>query len=288
MARVLVMGAGGFLGSELCMFLADAQHEVFRQGRGPSSEFTADPLEPCQVERLLDATNPDVVVNLIAETSVDACEDRPQMAYLANVRPVEVMLDAICDRNIHFVHVSTDQVYGGLGPHDEERVCPCNIYGLSKYTAELVASRCDATILRTNFVGRSRTQKKETFSDWAVRSLREKKPITLFEDIQFSPLHIRTLCGVIDLAVRRRIGGTFNAGCADGISKARFVLELAQRMKLDVGFAKVGKSADVSLAARRPSDMRLNVEKLVRAFGVSPASMVETIDLLAGDYCDGE
>jgi dTDP-4-dehydrorhamnose reductase len=182
------------------------------------------------------------------------------------------------------VHISTDQVYDGPGPHAEDEVHPINVYGLSKYTGELLAERVGATVLRSNFYGRSRCEGRVSFSDWVVRSLREKTPITVFDDVMFSAVHIDTLCDFIARSIERRPAGIFNAGCRDGISKAGFALALAHALGLPTDNVKVGTSADVFLKARRPLDMTLQVARLEAALNLQCPNMLNEIEHTWKEY----
>jgi dTDP-4-dehydrorhamnose reductase len=86
---------------------------------------------------------PEIIVNLAALTNVDLCERHPQLAYLSNVKIVENLASSIRNLPIrcHLVHLSTDQVYDGAGPHKEEDITLSNYYAFSKYASELAAER---------------------------------------------------------------------------------------------------------------------------------------------------
>lgn len=285
--RVLVTGAYGLLGTELCSFLSRNGHDVLRQGRRGNADYRFDPGREAEVIRLVDQGRPEVVVNLVAATNVDACEAEPRMAYLANVRPVENLVRVLKESGVHLIHISTDQVYDGPGPHAEDDACPCNVYALSKYAGEKAAMAIDATVFRTNFVGKSRAPNRVSFTDWLVQSLRTRKSVTFFNDVLFSALHVSTLCQFIEQSIRVELPGIFNVGCQDAESKAEFALNLAQLLDLDASCAKVGRLQDVALAARRPLDMRLDVHKFEQAFGVKAPTMTETLELVAKDYDHG-
>lgn len=284
MARVLIFGSYGHLGTVLSKSLTKTGHLVFRQGRGAEAEYQGDPKKLQDVRKLIRQTLPDVVVNLVAATNVDACESDPHMAYLVNVRTIEILSIALLGSDIHLVQVSTDQVYDGPGPHKEDTVCPCNVYGLSKYAGELFAATIGATILRTNFVGGSQIPGRTAFTDWIVKSIREQIPITLFDDTLFSALHMSALSIVIEQAIQKHLQGTFNIGCVDGISKAQFALKLAELLCLNTSCVTIGKSTDVALKARRPLDMRLCVKKMETGFGIKAPTMADTLELVAMDY----
>mgnify|MGYP000155440998 CR=1 FL=1 len=284
--QILVLGAYGLLGSALCPELVRRGHTVRRQGRGASAQCRADPTQRDDLVRLLDETEPKVVVNLVAMTNVDTCEKNPQAAYRANARPVELLCDCLGETACHLVQISTDQVYDGPGPHIEDRVDPCNVYALSKYAGELAAASAGGTILRTNFVGRSRLPGRVAFSDWLVDAFRERQPITLFDDVHFSALHMAVLCVCIEQVVTKRVAGIYNLGCRDSMSKAQFALRLAEQVGLDSSHATIGRVGDVALRARRPSDMSLTVTRFEQTFGTRLPTMEQTVQRVARDYQD--
>lgn len=290
MTTVIVFGASGLLGASLVPVLRACGHNVLTQSRGSGADLCLDPSDRIAVAAALTAHRPVAVVNLVAATNVDLCETQPELAWQANAGVVAAIADGIAALGTetvvrpHLVHLSTDQVYNGLGPHAEDEVNPINVYGLSKYTGELLAERVGATVLRSNFYGRSRCAGRVSFSDWLVRSLREKTPITVFDDVKFSAVHIDTLCDIIVLSIERCPAGIFNVGCRDGISKADFALTLARVLGLPTDHVKVGCSADVALKARRPLDMTLQVARLEAALDLQCPTMSGEIEHTSKEY----
>jgi len=290
MSRIIIFGASGLLGASLVRALRGVGHEVLAQGRQEGSACQVDPYDSVSVSQLLAEHRPDSIVNLIAATNVDQCELNPELAWQANAEVVRVITSSIAAQGAasasrpHLIQVSTDQVYSGPGPHPEEHLHPINVYGLSKYTGEILAGYSGATVLRTNFFGRSHCDGRISFSDWLVSSLRERKQITVFEDMMFSALHIDTLCRIITRCIELRPAGTYNAGCRNAISKAGFAFALAQALALPTDMVKVGVIADVALKARRPVDMSLQVGRLEAALGLVCPQMQEEIEHTAKEY----
>mgnify|MGYP000143655878 CR=1 FL=1 len=282
--KFLVMGAYGLLGSRLCPVLEAKGHKVFKQGRRPAADHKADPRDLSAVQRLLAIIQPDVVINLNALTSVDRCEDAPGEAYLANVRIVEVLVKALAKCPAYLLQVSTDQVYSGNGPHDETNPQPCNVYALSKYAGELACHGVRSGIFRTNLVGRSLTSDRMGFTDWLHQAFTQQEPLTLFDDVWFSPVHMDQLSLALERAATLRPAGVFNLGASTGASKAHFALEFARALGLDSSSAAVGKLADMSLRAPRPLDMRLDVSAFEQTMGWSLPNMDEVIAAAAADY----
>lgn len=291
MSTVVIFGASGLLGSSLCPFLAQYGFEVVMAGRVQSSDRVLDITDPGAIEAMFKATTPSHVINLVAATDVDRCESDVAYAYAANTKvpgAISAALETCADLDIHTVHISTDQVYAGAGPHKEDSIDPINVYGLSKFAGELLMAQQRTAILRTNFYGRSRLTNRKSFSDWLVAALGKREAITLFEDVRFSALNIRTLCEIILQIMRTRLTGTFNAGCRDGISKADFAIALAKALRLPLDNARTGRMADQSFRARRPADMTLDVRKLESALQMRCPDMFDQILLTAEEYSNAQ
>lgn len=290
MSVITVFGASGLLGASLVPALRIRGYNVLAQGRSEGTDLRLDPSDRTAVLDALIEYRPAAVVNLVAATNVDQCEMQPQLAWRANAGVVAILTECIAaasqrlGRQPHLVHVSTDQVYYGTGPHAEDDIDLINVYGLSKYTGELLAERVGATVLRTNFYGRSRCPGRASFSDWLVNSLRDQAPITVFDDVKFSAMHIDTLCDVITKCIELRPTGIFNAGCRDAISKAGFAFALAKALSLSTDQVTVGRSTDVPLKARRPLDMSLQVSRLENILELQFPTMLAQIEHTAKEY----
>lgn len=287
MARVIVTGAAGMLGCSLVPVLRAYGHAVVRWSR-TDGDARLDPSDWSQARRTLDAERPEVIVNLAAKTSVDDCEREPHLAFVANVRIVENLARWIrlSGTDAHLVQISTDQVYDGVGAHREEDVHLTNYYGFSKYAGELAAATTSATVLRTNFFGKSQSPARTSLSDWIVGALRRDEPITVFDDVWFSPLTLRRLSDLIDVVVERRVPGVFNLGSVDGMTKADFAIAVARATGLSTDRIRRGSSTEMSFAARRPLDMRMNSERFATAFGVTLPYLRDEIETLRLDYDD--
>lgn len=285
MKKVIVFGAYGELGTFLCPLLETNGFKVLRQGRSQSAEIK---LDPCYLESFgekLEEEKPDYVINLIANTNVDECERSPITAFKSNVKSIENICKKIKPlKSCHLIHISTDHVYGGKGPHMEEEAAPENVYALSKYSGEYPAINIGGTVLRINYVGKGLTGKKVTFSDWAILNLKRRSKITLFDDILFNPLDRETLSLSIIMALNKKTPGVFNLGSKGGISKASFILELGSMVGLSLENCEIGKSIDINSAVKRPKDMRMIVDKFERTFNYNLPDLKRVIKKVALEY----
>ena len=285
-SKILITGANGLLGSSLVPYLEKHKYEVIRQSRKEKGSLIFDLSNFDQTYVMISKVQPDIVVHLAALTDVDKCQTCPNEAYLANVKTVENLVNSIekLKLNCHLVYISTDQVYGGYGPHKESDVSLLNYYAFSKYTGELLASKVSSTILRTNFVGKSLSADRKSLTDWLIEASLSNREVTVFEDISFSPLSLSKLVEILETILIKRLSGTFNLGCTGGASKAEFAIAFANALGLKKDRFKIGTSNSVNLDAIRPKDMRLDSTSFEDAFGIVLPTITEIIDSLALEY----
>jgi dTDP-4-dehydrorhamnose reductase len=266
--KILVTGATGLLGCSLVPVLSGHGHTVVTHGHRNSAGVKADLTVEAETLALLDRLRPDVIVHLAALTDVDRCQLEPQRAYALNVRSVENLVAWIgrARPDCHLVQLSSDQVYDGAGPHREAEVSIGNVYAFSKIAAEVAAARVGATVLRTNFFGRSRCDGRTSFTDWLYQALSVARPTPVFEDVLFNPMAIDTLADCIARVVASRPGGVFNLGSRGGLSKADFAFAFAAAVGLpDAGLRRARSTEATQLKAYRPHDMRMDCRRFERA-----------------------
>src|SRR5688572_19775814 len=140
MQVILVTGGAGFIGG--CLLVQACEARVINVDKltyagnldslapvidDPLHVFVqADIGDQALIERLLEAHRPLAIVNLAAESHVDRSIDGPAAFVETNVVGTFRLLEAVRQywsqhptedaRQLRFLHVSTDEVYGSLGP----------------------------------------------------------------------------------------------------------------------------------------------------------------------------
>jgi dTDP-4-dehydrorhamnose reductase len=287
MKDILITGATGLLGGTLINILRANGYSVITHAITSSADFQADLSSTIETFELLNQIKPDIIINLVGQISVELCQENPNIAYLANTRSVENLVQWIENSNTgcHLIHISTDHLYDGVGPHNEEHVNLTNNYAFSKYAGELAAIRVRSTILRTNFIGRSNVSHRESLTDWVYTSLSMGKTVQVLGDIYFNPLSMTTLSNIICLVVGAKPFGVFNLGSRGGMSKADFDFYFAECLGLQtVTMSRIDSSEATFLKAYRPKDMRMNCKKFEDRFKMTLPELVDEIRLAAEDY----
>jgi dTDP-4-dehydrorhamnose reductase len=286
-SSILLLGSTGLLGAQIHLYLKERGHSVYSVSRNGPSDLQVDVGDRAKLAEKLAAKQFDVVLNLIALTSVDICESNPNEAFVSNVRTVENIVNWISEYSptAHLIQISTDHVYNGLGPHEEDEVTIVNTYAMTKFAGELAAKIIPATILRTNFIGKSMKSGVNGLSDWLFTSLINGKKVEVLTDVFFSPVSIKTLCSTISKVVELRPVGIFNLGSRSGMSKAEFSYEFARRLNLDLRQITDIDSLRANFhVVTRPKDMRMDSSKLEEVLELSFPSFIDEIRKVADEY----
>ncbi len=287
MDRILITGATGLLGSSLVPYLDKCGYTVVTHARSRRADFMFDLSDRIKSFEILEQIQPDVIINLVSLTSVELCEEQVNLAYLANTRTVENLSYWIqtAGADCHLVQISTDHVYDGIGLHTEDEINITNNYAFSKYAGELAAIRVPSTILRTNFVGRSKVSHRESLTDWVYNAMTAGQQVQVLNDVYFGPLSIRTLVEMIELVIRKKPLGIYNLGSHNGMSKADFDFSFAGCLNLPTTTMKrIETSQATFLKAYRPKDMRMDSSKFENAIGVKLPNLTDLIQQLAQEY----
>ncbi len=285
--NIIILGGTGLLGTKLLSGKYLKDYNIICLGRKSSVCQQVDFMNKHEIATLIKQIKPAAIINLIALTDVDHCEKFPNEAFKINVKILEIIVEIIksMTETPFLVHISTDQVYDGNGPFSEKEINLNNYYAFSKYCSELIASKTNSIVLRTNFFGKSQTPKRRSFSDWLYQNLIEGKDFKVFEDVKFSPISMDRLCHFIANAVELKTEGIYNIGSEDGVSKADFAFYFANCLNLNTSKMKRTKISEANfLNCYRPRDMRLNLSKFKNNFNFKLLSLTQEIESAIKEY----
>jgi dTDP-glucose 4,6-dehydratase len=219
------------------------------------------------MRRLFDEHNPERVVHLAAESHVDRSIVDPEAFLQTNVLGTFTLLKAALDAwrasgaidRARFLHVSTDEVYGSLGPSERafsetSPYRPNSPYAASKAASDHLVRAFIATYgmpaLITNCSNNyGPYQHPEKLIPLMIIHALEGKPLPVYGDGSNVRdwLHVSDHCDALMSVIERgRVGETYNVGGGNERNNRTVVGLICDT--LDAAF-----SADSKLASRFPS-----------------------------------
>jgi dTDP-4-dehydrorhamnose reductase len=223
--RVFITGGNGQLGRALANTFADGE---LRLGRHETEDVT----HPAIIQTI-GGCMPDVVIHAAAMTDVDACELKPDQAFLVNEQGTRHVAQAAGQAGALLVYVSTDYVFDGAkqSPYlESDPVNPVNVYGQSKLAGER-AAREGANrwlIVRTSWVyGEGRKNFVTNVLEWA----NTQPVLRLVKDKVGSPTYTNDLAQairhLIDAKASNKICHAAGEGECNWVEYGREILKIA-------------------------------------------------------------
>jgi dTDP-glucose 4,6-dehydratase len=316
---ILVTGGAGFIGSNFvldwlaqggegvvnldALTYAGNRENLASVGGDPRHVFVhGDICDRALVDRLLAEHRPRAIVHFAAESHVDRSIHGPGAFMRTNVDGTFTLLEATRahwsslpagEREaFRFLHVSTDEVYGSLGPQDpafteQHPYEPNSPYSASKAASDHLVRAWHHTyglpVLTTNCSNNyGPFHFPEKLIPLMIVNALAGKPLPVYGDGQQVRdwLYVKDHCAAIrEVLARGRLGETYNVGGWNerpNLEIVRQICALLDEMKPDVAgpYARL-----ITHVADRPGHDRryaIDARKLERELGWRPAETFET------------
>lgn len=275
--RILVTGREGQVVSALAEEGPSLGHDIIRLGR-PELDLA----NPAGLEVLFGSARPDIIVSAAAYTAVDQAESEPDLAMAINGTAPGLIAAAAARLGLPVIHLSTDYVFDGTKPTpyvESDPTGPQGAYGRTKLAGEqaVAASNPRHVILRTAWVY---AHGGKNFVRTMLRLAADRPELRVVSDQLGCPTYATDLARAI-LAVAAQLPGRpagddgfgiFHASGSGDTSWAGFaqaIFDRAAAMGLPAARVVPIATAEYPTPARRPSNSRLDCNKLSRLYGVS-------------------
>jgi len=243
MRRVLVTGGCGFIGCNFLRLMVRERPETewvnldaltyagWLENTGdfadaPNYRFVHGSIEDAQLVEALFSEGFDAVVNFAAESHVDRSIAGPRVFVETNVLGTQNLLEAARRHGVsRFLQISTDEVYGSLGPDDppfteETPLRPNSPYAASKASADLLCRAYHKTYGMDVLITRCSNnygpyQYPEKLIPSFIRHALRDEPVPLYGDGMNVRdwLHVEDHCRAVALVLERgRPGRVYNVG----------------------------------------------------------------------------
>ncbi len=275
MTRILVTGASGLLGLNLCMELCSS-HEVLGVvnshglAGAPFQVVALDLVNPEVLDECLKSFQPEVILHCAALANLDACEADPVLAQRLNAELPGQIARMSARRGIKLIHVSTDAVFDGIrgGYREEDAANPIGVYSRTKLEGEQAVCQADpgAIISRVNLFGWSLSGKR-SLAEFFFNNLSAGKQVNGFTDVFFCPLLVNDLAHIFLRMVELDLQGLYHTVSSTCLSKYEFGCQLARVFGLDETLIQPCSWREGGLKAARSPNLSLQSDLLACALG---------------------
>ncbi|NQU39810.1 MAG: NAD(P)-dependent oxidoreductase [Lentisphaerae bacterium] len=286
--RILVTGASGFLGWNLLQARWPEWEWIgCSQSQDPGLADLAlvhcDLTAPGAAERLIEQTQPDVVIHTAAQTWLDSCEIDPAATHPINAAVPAELARHCQTKGIKLVFTSSDMVFDGLRPPytEEDKRQPINIYGRQKAEAEdrVLQLAPSAAICRMPLMfGSPGPCARNFLPDW-LAALKAGRRVSAFVDEIRTPASAATAVAGLRLAVERDVVGLLHLGGRESLSRHAFAQQLCEVWGMNQDGLQPVHQADLDFKAPRPADTSMDSSRAF-ALGFDPPPLRAQLEAL--------
>ena len=240
--KLLVTGGAGFIGSNFIHYLLDKypDYHIINYDK-LTYAGNLENLENIQefknytfikgdinnqelLEYVVNTNEVDVIVNFAAESHVDRSIKNSSEFVTTNILGTQKLLDVAKNNSLRFIQISTDEVYGTLGPTgyftEDTPLSPNSPYSASKASADFIVRSYHETFgLNTNITRCSNNygpfQFPEKLIPLMIINALKGKPLPVYGDGKNIRdwLHVKDHCCAIDLVIHKgKPGEVYNIG----------------------------------------------------------------------------
>lgn len=274
--RLLVTGGAGFLGNHLLrranQFVAAGTLHATPSTSLPGVTFhVCDLQNPEEVRILMDRVQPDVIIHTACSEQGKGIEAILPAAGLLAMQSME--------RNIRFIHLSTDQVFDGTSaPYNEESPThPINPYGHAKAQAEELIRSLNpkATIVRTSLLYDLRTPDRQTSR--SIEAAKSGEPYRLFIDELRCPVWVENLAEVLLEVATKDVPGLVHLGGPESLNRWDLGMGLLQHFGItQTSNIQQGTIEESGLV--RPKNLTMNSSRTKQLLRTPILSLPEALE----------
>lgn len=258
--KILITGANGML--------AKAVIDEFKQEELLCTDVNElDITDLRAVEKIVANNKPDLIINCAAYTAVDKAEEQKDLAFKINAEGPKNLAIASKQNDAILVHISTDYIFGGDKPVDQDyneddEKNPQTVYGTTKLAGEkLIEENCsNYYIFRTAWL----YGEGNNFVRTMIKLSKERDEVSVVNDQFGSPTYAVDLANIIHQAIDKKITfGIYNATNIGYTTWFDFTKKIYEIKNINCKVKPV-TSEEFVRPAKRPHNSKMSKEKLLK------------------------
>jgi len=279
--KLFILGIGGLTGLKIS-HLAKDHFDIYGSYnlRNPELDFLSsyniDITDSKSLENLFEEIKPNVLINTIALSNVDYCEQFSAEASKLNVDFVKNLFNISKKFSTKIIHLSSDSVFDGTKklPYVEtDDPNPINIYGDSKLSSEkIILQNPSNLIVRASVLYgwlpkniahlESSSKKPNNFSQWLIKKLQNNENVKIITDEYSSPIIAEDFANSILHLIKNNHSGIFHSAPPIHMSRYDFSNKLANYLNLDSNLITPVKTSELGRKVKTGNNKSLDSSKL--------------------------
>ena len=258
--RILVTGATGSLGQELCPLL---EREGWQFWATNSKIFDITNIK--MVNEIMEKVSLDFIIHLAAYTNIDMAETHKEEAFEVNHKGTKNLAKIAKKMDVPILYISSADIFDGQkdSPYKiSDKANPLNVYGLSKLKGEEeILKICKKYyIIRTGWLyGKGNKNYVDTMLTFSML----RKEISVVDDQIGCPTWTKDLAEkIIEIMKEQKPYGTYHLCSSGQASWSDFTKKIFEIKKRDINVNAIDKS-DFPRPASRPKNCVLDNDNLM-------------------------
>jgi len=283
--KLFILGGSSFIGNEFVkkasfsneVFITYHRHSLIKENFSSIQFSFPENFE--LLKKTIISEKPDVIINFIANTNLDYCENFKENVYELNV----IFTDKICklcnEINSKLIHISSDYVFDGKNGdyHENDQTNPVNYYGYTKQLSEeIVLSYSKNVVIRTSSVYDLKL--KMNFLKFVLEKLNKNEKVFAFDDVFTTPVLIDELIESILKIAASEKSGIFHISGDECISRFEFAQIIAKKLGFSDELIIPTHVQDVESKILRPLNSCLSNKKIKELFNMKFSKLDENLE----------
>jgi len=283
--KLFILGGSSFIGNEFVkkasfsneVFITYHRHSLIKENFSSIQFSFPENFE--LLKKTIISEKPDVIINFIANTNLDYCENFKENVYELNVIFTEKICKLCNEINSKLIHISSDYVFDGKNGdyHENDQTNPVNYYGYTKQLSEeIVLSYSKNVVIRTSSVYDLKL--KMNFLKFVLEKLNKNEKVFAFDDVFTTPVLIDELIESILKIAASEKSGIFHISGDECISRFEFAQIIAKKLGFSDELIIPTHVQDVESKILRPLNSCLSNKKIKELFNMKFSKLDENLE----------